>query len=99
MSNIKVRGAEAKDVFKGIELTFDDKDVAKILRIEKKVDGLSEKVDEVSVKCDEVIRLLKKPVARLPYGVGDASLAEKSVLTEVCSEVTKSDQEDDEGSQ
>ena len=47
MSSIKVRGAEAKDVFKGIELTFDDKDVAKILRIEQKVDGLSEKVDKV----------------------------------------------------
>jgi hypothetical protein len=42
---------------------------------------------------------LKKPVARLPYGVGDACLAEKLVSTEGCSEVTESDQEDDEGSE
>ena len=51
------------------------------------------------MKCDEVIRLLKKPVARLPSGAGDASLTEESVSTEVCSEETESDQEDDEGSE
>ena len=46
----------------------------------------------------EVTHMLRKPVARLSSGVDDACLAKESVSTRVCSEVTESDQEDDEGS-
>ena len=55
-------------------------------------------MNEVPVEY-EVTHMLKKPVARLSSGVGDACLAEESVSTKVCSEVIDSDQEEDEGSE